>query len=561
MLPLASAQFVSPPKELIDAVGYAGVPVRYKEVPVGICELDPAVKSFSGYADVGDDEHIFWWFFEKRGSSTDAPLTVWLNGGPGASSMIGLFQELGPCGIDFFGAPYSNPYSWSNVSNILFIDQPNHVGFSYAKTVPGYKRRGDVVVLPQESCPEYATECGTYSYPNLTLSANSTVNAAPSFWKTLQGFMGVFPQYSSHGLIIATESYGGHYGPVFTAYVEQQNELDPPGAKNIQLQGLLILNGWLDPILQYQAFYNFSVYPGNTYDLPSLNKSTETLLFNSLYGQGNCLDQLLDCQRTGGDSICSKADHFCSSQVERVYTELLDRDQYDVRYLNPDPFPYPFFGDYLNTAKVQEAIGAFTNFSSNGVVQTAFAGTGDDARGVDTIEDIRYLLSKEIAVAIIAGDADANCNWLGAEAVAEKIGAKGFAKAGYTDIRTSDGVVHGQVKQAGNFSFVRIFESGHMVPFYQPLAALALLNRTIHGLDLHTGSLAVSANYLTKGSQRSTYRQGNATVQWKVTPRNLTYDVERNRPGQPWGQMQQNLARPLTDPLFQQFPTDEPHDL
>lgn len=55
----AHAQFVAPPKTLIETVGYADVSVRYKEVPAGICELDPNVKSFSSYADVSEDQHIF----------------------------------------------------------------------------------------------------------------------------------------------------------------------------------------------------------------------------------------------------------------------------------------------------------------------------------------------------------------------------------------------------------------------------------------------------------------------------------------------------------------------
>lgn len=50
-----------------------------------------------------------------------APLTVWINGGPGSSSMIGLFQELGPCGVDQDGNAFNNPYSWSNVSNMVSL--------------------------------------------------------------------------------------------------------------------------------------------------------------------------------------------------------------------------------------------------------------------------------------------------------------------------------------------------------------------------------------------------------------------------------------------------------
>lgn len=55
-----NAQFVPAPTDLITKEGYAGINVRYKEVPAGICELDSTVKSFSGYADVDENQHIFW---------------------------------------------------------------------------------------------------------------------------------------------------------------------------------------------------------------------------------------------------------------------------------------------------------------------------------------------------------------------------------------------------------------------------------------------------------------------------------------------------------------------
>lgn len=56
----STAQFVPAPTDLTTKKGHAGIDVRYKEVPPGICEQDPNVKSYSGYADVGENEHIFW---------------------------------------------------------------------------------------------------------------------------------------------------------------------------------------------------------------------------------------------------------------------------------------------------------------------------------------------------------------------------------------------------------------------------------------------------------------------------------------------------------------------
>lgn len=147
-----------------------------------------------------------------------------------ASSMIGLFQELGPCGVGPDLKPFNNPYSWTNVSNLLFIDQPNTVGFSYSIPIPGYKEDGFIIQLPDENCPDYAEgygTCGTYSKPSHQLTANTTEGAAPGMWKTLQGFMGAFPQYANGGFSFATESYGGHYAPIFNGeWCSSQREED-----------------------------------------------------------------------------------------------------------------------------------------------------------------------------------------------------------------------------------------------------------------------------------------------------------------------------------------------
>jgi carboxypeptidase C (cathepsin A) len=535
----AIAQFVPTPTNFTHKTGYAGVPVRYKQVPAGICELDPKVKSFTGYADVSANEHIFFWFFEARNQDpTTAPLTVWINGGPGSSSMIGLWQENGPCGVDSNGNVYNNPHSWSNASNMIFIDQPAQVGFSYSQAVPAYTdpSSAQIVQLPSDNCPGYAADwgCATYSYPNYTDTASSTDGAAPNFWKTLQGFMGAFPQYSREEFLFTTESYGGHYGPIFNEYFETQNAKNISGAKSIKLGAVLIGNGWYDPIIQYQAYYNYTVSPGNTYDYSPFNKSVQQEMYNNLYGKGNCIDGLNYCAESGINEICSYYDNFCYLEVENIYDIVLNRDEYDMRELMPDPFPYEFYTDYLNTPHVQEAIGAFVNFSeSSNAVSNAFGTTGDDGRRLQTVADMLKLIEANLTVIMYTGDADYNCNWLGGEVVSNEIGAPGFKNAGYTNITTSDGIVHGQVKQAGKFAFLRIYESGHEVPFYQPVVALEMFERAVKGLDIATGKEVVKKGYLTKGTLKSTYREGNSTIQFKNVGTDRTYNTTTNRPNPP----------------------------
>jgi carboxypeptidase C (cathepsin A) len=58
----------------------------------GLCEMTAGVKQYSGYLSVGDNMNMWFWFFEARKNASTAPLAAWFNGGPGCSSMIGLFQ-------------------------------------------------------------------------------------------------------------------------------------------------------------------------------------------------------------------------------------------------------------------------------------------------------------------------------------------------------------------------------------------------------------------------------------------------------------------------------------
>ena len=70
-------------------------------------------------------------------------------------------------------------------------------------------------------------------------------------------------------------SYGGHWAPLISEYFLEQNAKNISGAAPINLEGVLIGNGWYDPLIQYEAFYNFSVFPGNTYDYDPLNQTVK----------------------------------------------------------------------------------------------------------------------------------------------------------------------------------------------------------------------------------------------------------------------------------------------
>ena len=105
--------------------------LRVKENHPDVLGLDD-VKQYTGYLDVNSaDKHFFYWFFESRNDPENDPVVLWLNGGPGCSSSLGLLFELGPSFIDVRGKPVYNPYSWNLNASVIFLDQPVGVGYSY----------------------------------------------------------------------------------------------------------------------------------------------------------------------------------------------------------------------------------------------------------------------------------------------------------------------------------------------------------------------------------------------------------------------------------------------
>lgn len=92
---LLRRQVPAEPKGVKTIKSPGGVTIRYKEPGKhGVCETTPGVNSYSGYVDLDANTHMFFWFFESRKNPNESPITLWLNGGPGSDSMIGLFEGL-----------------------------------------------------------------------------------------------------------------------------------------------------------------------------------------------------------------------------------------------------------------------------------------------------------------------------------------------------------------------------------------------------------------------------------------------------------------------------------
>ena len=90
---LLERQVPAEPQNVTTITSPSGASIRYKNPgESGVCETTPGVNSYSGYVDLNETTHMFFWFFESRNNPSTDQLTLWLNGGPGSDSLIGLFQ-------------------------------------------------------------------------------------------------------------------------------------------------------------------------------------------------------------------------------------------------------------------------------------------------------------------------------------------------------------------------------------------------------------------------------------------------------------------------------------
>ncbi|XP_071722248.1 serine carboxypeptidase-like 27 [Rutidosis leptorrhynchoides] len=201
---------------------------RISELPGQPKNVD--FSQYSGYVTVNQNagRALFYWLIESpvnRGAES-RPLVLWLNGGPGCSSVAyGAAEEVGPFRIRPDGKNlYLNPYAWNKLANLLFLESPAGVGFSYSNTGSDLYTAGD----------------------------QRTAEDAYTF---LVNWFERFPQYKHRDFYIAGESYAGHYVPQLSQIVYERNK----GIKNpvINFKGFLVGNAVTDDYHDYVGTFEY----------------------------------------------------------------------------------------------------------------------------------------------------------------------------------------------------------------------------------------------------------------------------------------------------------------
>uniref|UniRef100_A0A914L712 Carboxypeptidase n=1 Tax=Meloidogyne incognita TaxID=6306 RepID=A0A914L712_MELIC len=179
-------------------------------------------KHYSGYLDGGNDNLFFYWFVESQGNPKIDPLVLWLNGGPGCSSLGGLFNELGPYLINKDGKTLrQNPYSWNKYASIIFLESPAWVGFSY-KNIPKNVTTGDDEVV----LANYAA---------------------------LKDFLKKYPSFKANPLFLTGESYASTYLSMLASKI-----VDNMKETLLNLKGVAIGNGVMSYIILQNTLLDYN---------------------------------------------------------------------------------------------------------------------------------------------------------------------------------------------------------------------------------------------------------------------------------------------------------------
>eukprot|EP00979_Chaetoceros_neogracilis_P018661 scaffold10961_cov256-Chaetoceros_neogracile.AAC.1 len=166
---------------------------------------------FSGYLDGsegcdietnGPVCQVHYWLALAEQNASSAPIVLWLNGGPGSSSLLGFLQEEGPLLINAKGGLMENPYSWTKYVNLLAIEAPIGVGFSYCS-------RQMLEGKPCKNTDRYTA---------------STSRAA-----LVDFFSNKFPELAENQFFITGESYAGVYIPTLTKEILDHTDINLKG--------------------------------------------------------------------------------------------------------------------------------------------------------------------------------------------------------------------------------------------------------------------------------------------------------------------------------------------
>nr|AKO90271.1 cathepsin A2 [Tigriopus japonicus] len=399
--------------------------------------MNELVESYSGYLTVNKpscNSNLFFWFFPAAYKPEKAPVLLWLQGGPGGSSMFGLFVEHGPFRVTRDMKLEARDTAWSLTHNVLYIDNPVGTGFSFTGRDECYAR--------------------------------DQTNVADDLYEALLQFFQLFPQYQKSDFYATGESYAGKYVPAISYKIHTAN---PSAKQKINFKGMAIGDGLCDPVtMTNYGDFLFAIGLVDEEDRAYFKKVSELqvkLIESKQWVQAfQTFDDLLNGDLSGHPSYFANATGF----------------NYYFNYLmTSSPPEFSYFGKFLQTTDIRKAIHVGNLTYNDGL-------TVEKHLMEDVMKSVKPWIEELLEhykVIIYNGQMDVIIAWPLTESFITSMkwkGAEEYLKSARIKWHVGNDLA-GYAKQVGNFTQVLVRNAGHMIPYDQPKWAFDLINRFTRG--------------------------------------------------------------------------------
>jgi len=423
-------------------------------------DANPPFDQYAGYlqVDAKNNRNLFYWFVESTGDPAKDPVVLWTNGGPGCSGLIGFFTEQGPFSPLPDGKSLQTNYknAWNTLANIIFIEAPAGVGFSYSDVQSDY-------------------HVGDW-------------RTAQDNYQAILVWLSRFPQYNSSDFYLASESYGGHYIPTLTQAILKGNAqgINP----NINFKGFFLGNPYTDPT--ENEYGTFITWGGHSLiSKPTLDGVTahcfETLDNQCETFEARADGEVGDLDPYGLDWPICTSQHQSRRQLlkylGRLHLETEVRKPHIVSKLR---YPYDPCRDsytiaYVNQPSVIQAIHANPNLGYPWDECSDVLRYNYSDMGVPMEPIYQQLLSThpELHMTIFSGDDDSVCGTLGTQLW--MWGLNLTVVSNWTSWTDANGQVGGFHVFFKGLNLVTIHSAGHMVSSFEPERGLEAFRQYLAG--------------------------------------------------------------------------------
>ncbi|KAK1272985.1 Serine carboxypeptidase-like 34 [Acorus gramineus] len=421
-------------------------------------------RQYAGYVTVNESHGraLFYWFFEAQSKPEEKPVLLWLNGGPGCSSIgYGAMEELGPL-LMHKGKPELrfNKHAWNREANLLFLESPIGVGFSYSNTSADLQNLGDEI-----------TARDSYTF--------------------LVNWFKRFPHLKTQDFYIAGESYGGHYVPQLAEKILDENK-KAPKENYINLKGFMIGNALLDDDTDQTGMIDYAwdhavISDGVLHNIKkNCNFSMEeqtlecSMAMTDYYDVYNIIDMYSLYTPTCVDQPANSTQQ--KWRIEGAAPKFASKfDGWHKKPAGYDPCVSYDTEAYLNQPKVQKALHA--NVTGIPYSWTHCSGAIDNwgDAPASILPTIRKLIQGGIRIWVYSGDTDGRIPVTATRQTLNKLGLN----------ITQDWTPWYNHKQVGGWTinydgltFVTVRGAGHQVPTFVPKQALQLIEHFLANRDL-----------------------------------------------------------------------------